>query len=114
MLRLLRRWHILRFQLASGLTAGTLAGGEASASHLSLEHEECRITIFKDPQKIGTRKNSFVLCMSLRASSLARLAFYGQHGSNTTCHIPFQENRDGAFIHVPRMFKSHIQQQYDK
>jgi hypothetical protein len=36
--------------------AGALAGGEASVSNLSLEQEECKITIFKEPQKIGTRK----------------------------------------------------------
>jgi hypothetical protein len=27
--------------------------------------------------------------MSLRASGLARLASYSQHGSDTTCHTPF-------------------------
>jgi hypothetical protein len=42
--------------LTSGLTTGALACGEASVSHLSLEEEECKITIFKEPQKIGTRK----------------------------------------------------------
>jgi hypothetical protein len=57
----LRWWHVPRCQLTSGLTAGALAGGEASASHLSLEQEECKITIFKEPPKIGTRKNSFVI-----------------------------------------------------
>jgi hypothetical protein len=36
--------------------AGALAGGEAGVSNLSLEQEECKITIFKEPQKIGTRK----------------------------------------------------------
>jgi hypothetical protein len=36
--------------------AGALAGGEVSASHLSLEKEECKKIIFKEPQKIGTRK----------------------------------------------------------
>jgi hypothetical protein len=55
-MRLLRRWHVLRGQLTSGLTTGVLAGGEASASHLSLEQEECKITnFFKEPPKIGTR-----------------------------------------------------------
>jgi hypothetical protein len=115
-MRLLQRWHILRCQLTSGLTASALAGGEASASHLSLEQEECKIIIFlKEPQKIGTRKEIFfVIYMSLRASGLARLASYGQHGSDTTCHTPFRESRNEASIRVPRMFKSHIQQQYDK
>jgi hypothetical protein len=56
MMRLLRRWHIPRCQLTSGLMASALAGSEASASHLSLEQEECKITIFKEPQKIGTRE----------------------------------------------------------
>jgi hypothetical protein len=88
-MRLLRRWNILRCQLTSGLMAGALAGGEASASHLSLEQEERKITIFKEPRKIGTRENSFAIYMSLRASGLARLASYGQHDSDTTCHIPF-------------------------
>jgi hypothetical protein len=86
---LLQRWHVPRCQLTSGLTAGALAGGAASASHLSLEQEECKITSFKEPQKIGTRKNSFVIYMSLRASGLARPAFYDQHGSDTTCHTMF-------------------------
>jgi hypothetical protein len=36
--------------------AGALAGGEVSTSNLSLEQKECKITIFKKPQKIGTRK----------------------------------------------------------
>jgi hypothetical protein len=44
-MRLLRRWHILRGQLTSGLTIGALAIGEASVSHLSMEQEECKITI---------------------------------------------------------------------
>jgi hypothetical protein len=56
MLWLLRQWHILRCQLTSGLTAGALEGGEVSVSHLSLEQEECKIILFKEPQKIGTRK----------------------------------------------------------
>jgi hypothetical protein len=106
---LLRWWHVLRCQLTSGLTVGSLAGGEASASHLSLKQEECKITFFKEPQKIGTRENSFVIYMSLRASGLATLASYGQHGSDTTCHSPFRESENKAFIRVPRMFKSHIQ-----
>jgi hypothetical protein len=71
------------------LTVGALAGGEASASHLPLEQEECKITIFKEPQKIGTRETSFAIYMSLRASGLARLVSYGQHNSDTTCHTPF-------------------------
>jgi hypothetical protein len=112
--RLLQQWHIPRCQLTSGLTTSSLAGGEASASHLSLEQEECKIKFFKEPQKIGTRKNSFVIYMSLRASGLARLASYGQHGFDTTCHTLFQESRNEASIRVPRMFKSHLQQQYDK
>jgi hypothetical protein len=33
-------------------------------------------------------ENSFVICMSLRTSGLARLASYGQHSSDTTCHTP--------------------------
>jgi hypothetical protein len=52
--------------------------------------------------------------MSLRASGLARLASYGQHGSDTTCHTLFWESRNKASIRVPRMFKSHVQQQYYK
>jgi hypothetical protein len=36
-------------QLTSGLTADALGGGEVSVSHLSLEQEECKITIFKEP-----------------------------------------------------------------
>jgi hypothetical protein len=35
----------------SGLTTGALVGGEVSASHLSLEQEECKITIFLNPKK---------------------------------------------------------------
>jgi hypothetical protein len=50
-MRLLQRWHVLRCQLTSGLTAGALVGGEANVSHLSLEQEECKITIFKNPRK---------------------------------------------------------------
>jgi hypothetical protein len=38
-------------QLTSGLMADALASGEVSASHLSLEQEECKITIFKNPRK---------------------------------------------------------------
>jgi hypothetical protein len=88
---LLRRWHILRCQLTSGLMTS-----EASVSHLSLEQEECKITFFKESQKIGTRKiifkkNSFVIYMSLRASSLARLASYGQHDSDIPLVIPRSE-----------------------
>jgi hypothetical protein len=55
-MRLLWRWHVLRCQLTSGLTTGTLASDEVSASHLSLEQEECKIIIFKEPEKIGTRE----------------------------------------------------------
>jgi hypothetical protein len=40
--------------------ASALAGGEASASHLSLEQEECKITNFKEPQEKGTRKIIFL------------------------------------------------------
>jgi hypothetical protein len=110
MMRLLRWWHVLRCQLTSGLMTSALAGGEASASPLSLEQEECKITtFFKEPQKIGTRaKNSFVIHMSLRAYGLARLASCGQHDSDTTCHTPFQEGGNEASIRVPRMFKSHV------
>jgi hypothetical protein len=50
--RLLWRWHVLRCQLTSGLMAGALVGGEASVRHLSLEQEECKITIF-----LGTPEN---------------------------------------------------------
>jgi hypothetical protein len=32
----------------------------------------------------------------------------------TRCHTPFQERGNEASIHVPRMFKSHAWQQYDK
>jgi hypothetical protein len=56
MMRLLWRWHVPRCQLTSGLMIGALTGNEASASHLSLEQEECKITFFKEPQKIGTRE----------------------------------------------------------
>jgi hypothetical protein len=58
MMRLLRWWHIPRCQLTSGLKTGALAGSEASVSHLSLEQEECKITIFlrtpknRDKEKI--------------------------------------------------------------
>jgi hypothetical protein len=52
--------------------------------------------------------------MSLRASGLARLASYSQHGSDTTCHTPFHDSGNEASIRVPRMFNSHVQQQYDK
>jgi hypothetical protein len=34
--------------------------------------------------------------------------------SPSACHTPFRERRNKASILVPRMFKSHIQQQYDK
>jgi hypothetical protein len=30
------------------------------------------------------------------------------------CHTPFQESGNEACIRVPRMFQSHVQQQYDK
>jgi hypothetical protein len=52
MMKLLRRWHVPRCQLTSGLMTGALAGAEASVSHLSLEQEECKITIF-----LGTPEN---------------------------------------------------------
>jgi hypothetical protein len=32
----------------------------------------------------------------------------------TRCHTPFQERGNKASIRVPRMFKSHAWQQYDK
>jgi hypothetical protein len=83
-------------------------------SHLSSKQEECKITILKEPLKIGTRKNSFIIYMSLRAYGLAKLASYGQHCFDTTCHTPFRESGNEASIRVPSMFKSHIQQQYDK
>jgi hypothetical protein len=60
MLWLVRWWHVPRCQLTSGLMASALAGGEASASHLSLEQEECKITNFKEPQEKGTRKIIFL------------------------------------------------------
>jgi hypothetical protein len=52
--------------------------------------------------------------MSLRASGLDRLASHSQHGSDTTCHTPFRDSGNEASIHVPKMFNSHVQQQYDK
>jgi hypothetical protein len=52
--------------------------------------------------------------MSLRVSGLARLASYGQHSSDTTCHTLVLKSRTEASICVPRMFKSHVYQQYDK
>jgi hypothetical protein len=103
-------WHVLRCQLTSGLAADALAGGEPSASHLSLEHEECKIIMFlRTLENRDKGKNSFVIYTSLKASGLARLASYGQHGSDTTCHTPFQENGNEASIRVPRIFKSHVQ-----
>jgi hypothetical protein len=56
----------------------------------------------------------FETYMSLRASGLARLAPDGQHSSDTTCRTPFWESGNETSIRVPRMFKSHVQQQYDK
>jgi hypothetical protein len=47
--------------------AGALVSGEASASHLSLEQEECKIIIFKEPQKIGTRKKLFCNIYALKS-----------------------------------------------
>jgi hypothetical protein len=47
-------------------------------------------------------------------SGLVRLASYCQHRFDTTCHTPVLKSRTEASIHVPRMFKSHAQQQYDK
>jgi hypothetical protein len=47
--------------------------------------------------------------MSFEASGLAKPASYGQHDSDTTCHTPFRENKNEASIHVPGMFKSHVQ-----
>jgi hypothetical protein len=32
----------------------------------------------------------------------------------TICHTPFRESGNETFIRVPRMFKSHVQQQHDK
>jgi hypothetical protein len=52
--------------------------------------------------------------MSLIATVLARLTSYCQHSSDTTCHTPFRERGNEASIRVPRMFKSHAWQQYDK
>jgi hypothetical protein len=46
--------------------------------------------------------------MSLRVFGLARLASYGQHGSDTTYHTLVQEGRTEASIHVPGMFKQHV------
>jgi hypothetical protein len=46
--------------------------------------------------------------MSLRASGLAGLASYSQHGSDTTCHTPFRDSENKATIRVPRMFNSHV------
>jgi hypothetical protein len=34
--------------------------------------------------------------------------------SKANCHTPFQERGNEASIRVPRMFKSHVWQQYDK
>jgi hypothetical protein len=50
----------------------------------------------------------FVIYMSLGASGLTRLASYGQHSSDTTCHTPVREGRIEASICVHKMFKSHI------
>jgi hypothetical protein len=57
-MRLLWSWHIPRSQLTNGLMIGALVGSEASASNLSLEQEECKITKknFIEPLEIGTRK----------------------------------------------------------
>jgi hypothetical protein len=52
--------------------------------------------------------------MSFKVSGLTRLAYYGQHSSDTTCHTSFQESGNEASIRVPRMFKSHVHQQYNK
>jgi hypothetical protein len=46
-MRLLQWWNILRCQLTSGLMDGALTGCEASASYLSLEQEECKITFLR-------------------------------------------------------------------
>jgi hypothetical protein len=67
MLWLLRQWHVLRCQLTRGLMAGALVSGEASASHLSLDQEECKIIIFEEPQKIGTRKKLFCNIYALKS-----------------------------------------------
>jgi hypothetical protein len=32
----------------------------------------------------------------------------------TQCHTPFRDSRNEASIRVPRMFHSHVWQQYDK
>jgi hypothetical protein len=58
--------------------------------------------------------NSFVIYISLRTPGLARLASYNQHSSDTTCSTPVREDGTEASICVPRMFKSHVYQQYDK
>jgi hypothetical protein len=42
--------------------------------------------------------------MSLRASSLARMASYSQHSSDTTYHTSVIKSRTEASIHVSRMF----------
>jgi hypothetical protein len=34
--------------------------------------------------------------------------------SKANCHTPFQERGNETTIRVPRMFKSHVCQQYDK
>jgi hypothetical protein len=63
---------------------------------------------------MGTSEKVVLYYMSLRASSLARLESYEKHGSDTTCHTLFRESGNETSIRVPRMFKSHVQQQYDK
>jgi hypothetical protein len=49
--------------MTSGLTTGALASDEASASHLSLEQEECKVTIFlRTPENRDKEKTySFVI-----------------------------------------------------
>jgi hypothetical protein len=61
MLWLLQRRHVPRCQLTSGLMVDALAGGEASASHLSLEHEECKITIFLRTLENRDKENNIFL-----------------------------------------------------
>jgi hypothetical protein len=48
-------------------------------------------------------------------SDYKRVRGLGGTGSSTaSCHTPFREIGNEASIRVPRMFKSHTWQQYDK
>jgi hypothetical protein len=60
-MRLLRWWHVPRCQLTSGLTISALAGGEVSAGHLSLEQEECKITVFLRTPENRDKEKKLVL-----------------------------------------------------